>query len=109
MRGRPPDAIAKIFPLYRAYWQAAWKVSAEDDGETSPTRAAAELERDQAREKLDAVLVGPVAVEYCRNQDLSMKNLDQIESPGNIAAMMAPKDKNAVLMQRMEDSNLRQL
>ena len=104
----PPDAIAKIFPLYRAYWQAAWKVPAGDDGETSSTRAAAELERDQAREKLDVVL-GPLSVDYCRNQDLSMKNLDQIESPENIAAMMAPKDKNAVLMQRMEDSNLRQL
>jgi hypothetical protein len=30
-------------------------------------------------------------------------------SPENIAALMAPRDENALLMQRMEDSNPRQL
>jgi len=38
-----------------------------------------------------------------------MKKSDQVRSPENIAALMAPKEENAMLMQRMEDSNLRQL
>ncbi len=38
-----------------------------------------------------------------------MKTLEQIQSPENIAALMAPRDENAVLMQRAEDSSLRQL
>ena len=37
------------------------------------------------------------------------EQLDNLQSPENFAAMMAPKDENALLMQRMEDSNLRQL
>ena len=38
-----------------------------------------------------------------------MKQFDQVRSPENIAALMAPKEENAMLMQRMEDSSLRQL
>jgi len=38
-----------------------------------------------------------------------MKQLEQVRSPENIAALMAPKEENAMLMQRMEDSSLRQL
>ena len=32
-----------------------------------------------------------------------------MQSPENLAALMAPRDENALLMQRMEDSSLRQL
>ena len=32
-----------------------------------------------------------------------------MQSPKNLAALMAPQDQNALLMQRMEDSSLRQL
>jgi len=46
---------------------------------------------------------------YCQAHDRGLEKLDVIESPENIAALMAPKDQNALLMQRMEDSNLRQL
>ena len=38
-----------------------------------------------------------------------MEEYDKVRSPENIAALMAPRDENALLMQRMEDSNLRQL
>jgi hypothetical protein len=38
-----------------------------------------------------------------------MEEHDRVRSPGNIAALMAPRDENALLMQRMEDSSLRQL
>jgi hypothetical protein len=38
-----------------------------------------------------------------------MKEGNKVRSPENIAALMAPRDENALLMQRREDSNLRQL
>ena len=107
---QPPEDIQKAFPLYRAYWEAAWKAPAPGpkDGAKSPTPSAAELERDAAREKLDAVLQ-PLAAHYQEGRDLLEKRFDQIQSPENIAALMAPKDENAMLMQRVEDSSLRQL
>jgi flagellar hook-length control protein FliK len=37
------------------------------------------------------------------------EQLDDMQSPENLAAMMAPQDEKALLMQRMEDSSLRQL
>ncbi len=98
---KPPDEIKKAFPLYRAYWEAAWK-------EPNPNPSPAELERDAAREKFEAAL-DPVQNKYARMQDILMKQFDQVRSPENIAALMAPKEENAMLMQRMEDSSLRQL
>ena len=38
-----------------------------------------------------------------------MEMYDKAKSLENIAALMAPKEENSMLMQRMEDSNLRQL
>ena len=68
--------------MYRAYWEAAWKapVPADEDGEKSPTPSAAELERDSAREKLDAVL-DPVTARYCETRNLLMKNLSKSSHP----------------------------
>jgi len=37
------------------------------------------------------------------------EQVENMQSPENLAAMMAPQDENALLMQRMEDSSLRQL
>jgi len=106
---KPPDEIKKAFPLYRAYWEAAWKAPIpNEDGEPNPNPSPAELERDAAREKFEAAL-DPVTDKYARMQDMLMKQFEQVRSPENIAALMAPKDENALLMQRMEDSSLRQL
>jgi hypothetical protein len=102
---KPPDEIKKAFPLYRAYWEAAWKapMPAGEEGESSPTPSPAELERDAARKKFEAAL-DPVTEKYARIQDIVMKKFEQVRSPENIAALMAPKEENAMLMQRMEDS-----
>jgi len=107
---KPPEEIKKVFPLYRAYWEAAWKAPApaEEDDEKNPTPSAAEAERDLAREKLEAVL-DPVTARYGETRNAFVKTLEQIQSPENVAALMAPKDENTMLMQRMEDSSLRQL
>jgi hypothetical protein len=37
------------------------------------------------------------------------RQAEKVRSSENLAALMAPRDQNALLMQRMEDSNLRQL
>jgi hypothetical protein len=37
------------------------------------------------------------------------EQVEYMQSPKNLAALMAPQDQNALLMQRMEDSSLRQL
>jgi hypothetical protein len=106
---KPPDEIKKAFPLYRAYWEAAWKAPIPDEeGEPNPNPSPAELERDAARKKLEAAL-DPVTEQYAKPQDILMKRLEQVRSPENIAALMAPMEENAMLMQRMEDSSLRQL
>ncbi len=106
---KPPDEIKKAFPLYRAYWEVAWKAPIPNkDGEPNPNPSSAELERDAARKKFEAAL-DPVTGQYAKSQDILMKRLEQVRSPENIAALMAPKEENAMLMQRMEDSGLRQL
>ena len=38
-----------------------------------------------------------------------LRQCENVRSPENRAALMAPNDGNAMLMQRMEDSSLRQL
>ena len=103
------DEIKKAFPLYRAYWEAAWKAPIpKDEDEPNPNPSPAELERLAAFEKLDAVL-DPVTTHYGRTRDLLAEKLNRVRSPENLAALMAPKEEDAVLMQRMEDSSLRQL
>ena len=106
----PPDAVKPVFPLYRAYWEAAWKAPtpAAGEGNPGPAAEAAQREKEAAREKLNAVLY-PLSMHYCQANDTGLEKLDHVKSPENVAALMAPKDQNALLMQRMEDSNLRQL
>jgi hypothetical protein len=106
----PPDAVKAVFPLYRAYWEAVWKAPtpAAGEGNPSPAAEAAQRETEAALEKLNAVL-DPLCMHYCQANDMGLEKLDLVKSPENVAALMAPKDQNALLMQRMEDSNLRQL
>jgi hypothetical protein len=105
----PPDDIKELFPLFRDYWKAARQAlrPANGSGEIGPTPAA-EQEKESARKRLDALL-DPLARHYCMTRDLVMEGLDKIRSPENVASLMAPKDENAMHMQRAEDYNLRQL
>jgi len=107
----PPDDVRKIFPLLRSFGEAASKAPGptNQNGDTGPTPSAVEgQEREAARQKLDAAL-DEVSIHYCRMSDLLVEKFDKVRSPENIAALMAPRDDNALLMQRMEDSSLRQL
>ncbi len=98
----PPEEVRKLFPLLRSFGEAAAKA-------TGPTPSAAEgQEREAARQQLDAALQA-IVLPYRRTLDSVLEECDQVRSPENIAALMAPRDENALLMQRMEDSNLRQL
>ncbi len=106
----PPDEVRKVFPLFRAYWDVARKLPppAKGNAEMASTSSDAELERQAAWKKLDTVL-DPLTLRYGRAEYDLMDALKKARSPENVAALMAPKDENAMLMQRVEDSSLRQL
>jgi hypothetical protein len=59
-------------------------------------------------QRLDAALM-EVMLPYPRTLDSLMEDWEEIRSPENIAALMAPRDENSLLMQREEDSSLRRL
>ena len=107
----PPGDIQELFPLLESYADAAAKAlePANENGDNGPTPAAAGgQELEAARQRL-ADAVNQVIMPYARNRETVMADYDRVQSPENIAALMAPRDENALLMQRMEDSNLRQL
>jgi hypothetical protein len=68
----------------------------------------------QGKERRAARLQARARVQYlmeccqtlCTN---TQEQLDEMQSPENLAALMAPQDERSLLMQRMEDSNLRRL
>ena len=107
----PPDDVGKLFPLLRSYGEAAAKAPGptNENGDTGPTPSADEgQEREAARQKLRAAL-DEVIMPYARKEELLREEFDKVRSPENIAALMAPRDEKALLMQRLEDSSLRQL
>jgi hypothetical protein len=107
----PPEDVQRLFPLLRSFGKAAAKAPgpAHENGGREPVPAAAEdAERESARQELDAAL-DEVMLRYCKVDEAFMKDYENFRSPENIAALMAPRNKNSLLMQRMEDSNLRQL
>ena len=53
--------------------------------------------------------VGGRPERVCRQEDALRREMDKLESPENIAALMVPREGDSPLLQRMEDSNLRQL
>ena len=106
----PPDNVRKVFPFLLSYGEAASQAPgpANQDGDNWPhPLTAARQEREAACQKLNAA-IDAVIMPYARSSEMQMEEYEKIQSPENIAALMAPRDKNALLLQRMEDSNLRQ-
>jgi hypothetical protein len=66
-----------------------------------PERKAA---RRKARTQLNEMMES-----YQRVCIKVVEQLEEMQSPENLAALVAPRDENALLMQRLEDSSLRQL
>jgi hypothetical protein len=106
----PPDDVQKLFPLLRSFGEAASKAPgpAVENGNAGPIPPGEGQERESARQKLFAALDETMSP-YRRNLDSVMEESEKVSSPENIAALMAPRDKNALLVQSMEDSSLRQL
>ncbi len=107
----PPKDVQKLFPLVRSFGEEASKAPrpAGENGNMGAIPSSAEEEEwGPEREKLHSALT-EVASHYLKTGDLLMEMYDKAKSPENIAALMAPKEENSMLMQRMEDSNLRQL
>jgi len=65
-------------------------------------------ERRAARRKARAQLI-EINERYRRACVKIAERLDELDSPESLAALAAPQDEKSLLMQRMEDSNLRQL
>ena len=75
---------------------------------TEPGAKAEGQKPERARRELQALVAQQIdsfGLARVQLQDQFMA----IESPENRAALMAPRDENALLLQRMEDSSLRQL
>jgi hypothetical protein len=108
---KPPDDVQKLFPLVRSFGEAAskapWPPNGNDDLE--PTALSAEEQESKSLHQQLRGALTEVATHYLRTGDLLMEMYDKTQSPENIAALMAPKNESAMHMQRMEDSNLRQL
>ena len=65
-------------------------------------------ERNAARRKARAQLQGMIE-SYQRVCLKVEEHFDEMRSPESLAALIAPRDENALLMQRVEDSSLRKL
>jgi hypothetical protein len=76
---------------------------------SEPIQPPAEArEREAARQEL-LTLLDELIRTYRNAWSLLLEQCDNVRSPQNRAALMAPQDENALLMQRMEDSSLRHL
>jgi len=107
----PSDEIQKLFPLLRSYAKAAAKVprsAGENSGVEPNSVSAGERERESARKALDDEVLEAM-IHYGRTLELVMAESNKTRSPENMAAMMAPREESSLLMQRMEESSLRQL
>ena len=82
--------------------------AAESPGAGLGKPEAEEREWKAARRKARAQL-NEMMESYRRACVQLSEQVENMQSPESLAAMMAPQDENALLMQRMEDSSLRQL
>ncbi len=103
----PPEDIQELFPLLWSCGKAAG--AANDSGGQEPIPSAAEGQESESARQILRVALDKVVTHYGMARERLMEEHDRVRSPGNIAALMAPRDENALLMQRMEDSSLRQL
>jgi hypothetical protein len=108
---KPLDDVQKLFPLVRSFGEAAskapWPPNGNDDLE--PTASSPEAQESKSLHQQLRGALTEVATHYLKTGDLLMEMYDKTQSPENIAALMAPKNESSMFMQRMEDSNLRQL
>ena len=107
----PSDKVQILFPLLKALSDAGPKLPGPvaETPEGNPGAKAADGEgaesaRQELQEALHSALLG-----HRKILDLLLEESESIHSSGNIAALMAPRHENSMLMQRMEDSSLRQL
>ena len=76
---------------------------------TGPGKPVAEEREWKAARRKARAQLKEMTESYRRVCVQLAEQLDDMQSPENLAAMMAPQDEKALLMQRMEDSSLRQL
>jgi hypothetical protein len=110
--GDDPSAdMQEFFLLLRSLEKPAEEEqgpAAESLGAGPGEPEAEEREWKAARRKARAQL-NEMMESYRRVCVQLAEQVENMQSPESLAAMMAPQDENALLMQRMEDSSLRQL
>jgi hypothetical protein len=107
----PSPEMQKVFLLLRSVGEAAQKEpgpASESLGTEPGKQAAEERERGAERRNLQA-LTDQLIADHRNVCSQLLEQFKNVQSPENRAALMAPNDASAVLMQRMEDSSLRQL
>jgi hypothetical protein len=104
----PADDVKSLFPLLRSFGKEGSRAAgpATECGGSEPVPSTEG--QGSARRELQATLQ-EVMTTYGKACERFIGRFEKIRSPENIAALMAPRDDHAMLMQRMEDSNLRQL
>jgi hypothetical protein len=107
--GDNPEAeMQEFFLLLRSLEKPEPGPGAESLGTGPGKPEAEEREWKAARRKARAQL-NEMMESYRRVCVQLSEQVEYMQSPENLAALMAPQDENALLMQRMEDSSLRQL
>lgn len=107
----PPAEVQTILPLLRAYGEAVEKASGPPDpaGHAPAIPSAngdAELQSAERRLRLP---LEAIIMRFAALRETLTAAYDQAQSAENRAALMAPQNEKALIMQRLEDANLRQL
>ena len=107
----PPGGLEELVPLLRSLGKATPKrtgPASESHGTDPMPDDERAQDADQLRDEIEDVLFRVMRPYQSSTSTLSAR-CQAVRSPENIAAMMVPQDDKAMLMQRMEDSSLRQL
>jgi hypothetical protein len=104
-----PDNIKKLFAPLRALAKMMKPRPINPDPDAEPIQLSEEEQRAHtALQRLDAA-VSELMMAYDRSYQNLMAECDKVRAPENIAALMAPHTESDLLMQKVDDSNLRQL
>jgi hypothetical protein len=110
--GKDPDAeMQEFFVLLRSLekQEEEEEGSATESAGSVPEKPEAEEREWKAARRKARAQLNEMKENYRRSCVQSKEQLENMQSAENLAALVAPQDQNALLMQRMEDSNLRQL
>jgi hypothetical protein len=102
----PPEDIKDLFRLLHALGKLGPASASRARAQINPAAEGQAVK--SARAELETALF-KVAYTYDKSYHLLLEQCAKVRSPENIAALMAPTDESAMVMQKMEDASLHQL